>query len=361
MAGGVAAAPRERGWLLVLLGLVAFSLPLIPLPVVLPMRAVLPVVETVVLFVPALATCFVLGWLAGGSPWLAALWVGMAALALRAAVPPVGAYADVVRGWAMLLGAAFGVVSIAAPRQRFFPRALGAVAFALLMAVLFLLIADKSADQARAVFGEEFARRNALLARLADLQSAAVYSLSRDMPFIGTLLDRRFFEGLVQQSVTATRVFTPLYPAMLLLESLAALTLAWAVYHRLNRARLGPPLAPLREFSFSDQLVWGFVAGLVMVVVPGFAALDVLGRNLLVLFGGLYLVRGTGVIAWYIMRLERRRLVAAFAAIGAALLFGSSSLVPALGAVFGSMAVVPPLLLGLSDSWMDWRARARSA
>jgi hypothetical protein len=361
MAGGVAAAPRERGWLLVLLGLVAFSLPLIPLPVVLPMRAVLPVVETVVLFVPALATCFVLGWLAGGSPWLAALWVGMAALALRAAVPPVGAYADVVRGWAMLLGAAFGVVSIAAPRQRFFPRALGAVAFALLMAVLFLLIADKSVDQARAVFGEEFARRNALLARLADLQSAAVYGLSRDMPFIGTLLDRRFFEGLVQQSVTATRVFTPLYPAMLLLESLAALTLAWAVYHRLNRARLGPPLAPLREFSFSDQLIWGFVAGLVMVVVPGLAALDVLGRNLLVLFGGLYLVRGTGVIAWYIMRLERRRLVAAFAAIGAALLFGSSSLVPALGAVFGSMAVVPPLLLGLSDSWMDWRARARSA
>jgi hypothetical protein len=361
MAEGVAAAPRERGWLLVLLGLVAFSLPLIPLPVVLPMRAVLPVVETVVLFVPALATCFVLGWLAGGSPWLAALWVGMAALALRAAVPPVGAYADVVRGWAMLLGAAFGVVSIAAPRQRFFPRALGAVAFALLMAALFLLIADKSVEQARAVFGDEFARRNALLARLADLQSAAVYSLSRDMPFIGTLLDRRFFEGLVQQSVTATRVFTPLYPAMLLLESLAALTLAWAVYHRLNRARLGPPLAPLREFSFSDQLVWGFVAGLVLVVVPGFAALDVLGRNLLVLFGGLYLVRGTGVIAWYIMRLERRRLVAAFAAIGAALLFGSSSLVPALGAVFGSMAVVPPLLLGLSDSWMDWRARARSA
>lgn len=361
MTEGVAAAPREQGWFLVLLGLAAFSLPLFPLPVVLPMRAVLPVVETVVLFVPALAACFVLGWLAGGSVWLAALWLGMAALALRAAVPPAGAYPDLVRGWALLLAAAFGVVSVAAPRQRFFARALGAVAFALLMAFLFLLIADKSVEQAGAVFGDEFAQRNAQLARLAELQSAAVHSLSREVPVLGAVLDRRFFDGLVQQSVTASRVFTPLYPAMLLLESMAALTLAWAVYHRLNRARLGPPLAPLRAFRFSDQLVWGFVAGLVMVVVPGLSALDALGRNLLVLFGGLYLVRGTGVITWYIMRMERRRLVAAFAAIGAALLFGSSSLVPALGAVFGSVAVVPPLLLGLSDSWMDWRARAPSA
>jgi hypothetical protein len=360
MREGRAAAPRERGWLLVLLGLAAFFLPLIPVPVVLPMRAVLPVVETVVLFVPALAACFVLGWLGGGSAVLAALWIAMAVLALRAAVPPIGPYADVVRGWALLLAAAFGVVSIAAPQQRLFPRALGAATFALLMAFLFLLIADKTPAQASVVFGEEFARRNTLLAQIADLQSAAVRSLSRELPVIGAVLDHRFFDGLVQQSVVATRVFAPLYPAMLLLESLAALALAWAVYHRLNRARLGAPLAPLREFRFSDQLVWGFVAGLVMVVVPGLEALDALGRNLLVLFGGLYVVRGAGVIAWTIMRLRRGRLIAALTAAAMALLFGGSSIVPALGAVFGSMAIVPPLLLGLSDSWVDWRGRARS-
>ena len=361
MMQGIAAAPRERGWLLVLVGLAAFFLPLIPVPVVLPVRAVLPVVETIVLFVTALAACFVLGWLGGGSAVLAASWVAMAIIALRVAVPPIGAYADVVRGWALLLGAAFGVVSIAAPRQPLFPRALGAAAFAMLMAMLFLLIADKTPEQASAVFGDEFARRNALLAQIADLQSAAVRSLSREVPFVGALLDRRFFDGLVQQSVAATRLFAPLYPAMLLLESLAALALAWAVYHRLNRARLGAPLAPLREFRFSDQLVWGFVAGLVLVVVPGLDALDALGRNLLVLFGGLYVVRGTGVIAWAIMRLRRGRLLAAAGAAGLAVLFGGSSIVPALGAVFGSMAIVPPLLLGLSDSWVDWRTRAPSA
>jgi hypothetical protein len=361
MMEGVAAAPRERGWLLVMFGLAVFLLPLVPLPVVLPLRAVLPVVETVVLFVTALAGCFVLGWLAGGSAWLAALWIGMAAVALRVAVPPIGAYADVVRGWSLLLAAAFGVVSIAAPQQRFFPRALGAAAFALLMAFLFLLIADKTPEQAGAVFGEEFARRNALLAQIADLQSSAVRSLSRDVPLLGALLDNSFFDRLVQQSVTATRVFAPLFPALLLLESLAALSVAWTVYLRLNRARLGPPLAPLRDFRFSDQLVWGFVAGLVLVVLPGLAALDALGRNLLVLFGALYVVRGAGVIAWSIMRLPRGRLIAGVATAGLVLLFGGSSIVPALGAVFGSVAIVPPLLLGLSDSWMDWRGRARSA
>jgi hypothetical protein len=276
-------------------------------------------------------------------------------------VPPVGAYGDVVRGWALLLAAAFGVVSIAAPHQRLFPRALGAAAFALLMAFLFLLVANKAPEQASVVFGEEFARRNALLAQIADLQSAAVRSLSREFPALGAWLDRRFFEGLVQQSVTASRVFAPLYPAMLLLESLVALALAWAVYHRLNRARLGAPLAPLRDFRFSDQLVWGFVAGLVMVVVPGLEALDTLGRNLLVLFGGLYVVRGVGIIAWAIVRLPRGRMIAGMALAGLALLFGGSSIVPALGAVFGSVALVPPLLLGLSDSWVDWRGRARSA
>src|SRR3712207_8406043 len=34
---------------------------------------------------------------------------------------------------------------------------------------------------------------------------------------------------------------------------------------RVSRARIGPPLAPLREFRFNDQLVWGLVAGITAV------------------------------------------------------------------------------------------------
>jgi hypothetical protein len=211
------------------------------------------------------------------------------------------------------------------------------------------------------VFSDELARRNAMLAQLAELEASAVRGATRGVPWLGALLDRHVFDVLVRQSQGAARLFSPLFAAMLALESIAALALAWVLYHRLNRVRLGAALAPLREFGFSDQLVWGFVAGLVLVVVPGLNVLDMLGRNLLVFFGALFVLRGAGVVAWSITRVPRGRVLAAALAIGAVLLFGGSSVVPALGTVFGSLAVLPPLGLGLSDSWMDWRARARNS
>ena len=66
------------------------------------------------------------------------------------------------------------------------------------------------------------------------------------------------------------------FPALLALESLAALALAWATYHRLSRARLGAPLRPLREFRFNDQLVWGLIVGLTIVLA---ADADVAARR----------------------------------------------------------------------------------
>ena len=55
-------APSERGWGKLLLALAAFLfLPLMP-----PFRALLPVEETLVLLLPALAACCVVGWWAGG-------------------------------------------------------------------------------------------------------------------------------------------------------------------------------------------------------------------------------------------------------------------------------------------------------
>ena len=47
-------------------------------------------------------------------------------------------------------------------------------------------------------------------------------------------------KGLASLSDLGRTVF----PSLLALESLAALALAWATYHRLGRTRLGPPLHP---------------------------------------------------------------------------------------------------------------------
>src|SRR5439155_4555590 len=82
------------------------------------------------------------------------------------------------------------------------------------------------------------------------------------------------------------------FPSLLALESIAAVAIAWAIYHRLSRARLGPPLGLLRDFRFNDQLVWGLIVGLTIFFVPTLSAMRIVGRNLLVFFGALYALRG---------------------------------------------------------------------
>jgi hypothetical protein len=136
-----------------------------------------------------------------------------------------------------------------------------------------------------------------------------------------------------------------LAPALLALESLAALALAWALYHRLARTRIGPPHGALRDFRFNDQLVWGLVVGATFVLLPTLRALRPVGANLLVFFGALYALRGLGVLRW--LAPDR---VWAGAALGLALL------VPVLGAplVVGAVAGIA-LAIGLADGWSDWR------
>jgi hypothetical protein len=133
----------------------------------------------------------------------------------------------------------------------------------------------------------------------------------------------------------------PLFPALLGLEALAACALAWALYHRLSRARIGAALAPLSRFAFSDQLVWALVAGITMIVLPTLAAVGPMGRNLTFFVGALYVLRGYGIYAWFVSR--RIAAVSVFLAVAAFPL---------------SLLTVPAALgIGLTDMWVDWRAR----
>jgi Predicted membrane protein (DUF2232) len=136
-------------------------------------------------------------------------------------------------------------------------------------------------------------------------------------------------------------------PALLGLESLGALALAWGLHHRLSRMRLGPPLGSLRTFRFNDQLVWGLVVGVTIVILPSLASLRVVGFNLLLFFGALYALRGLGILRW--LASER---VALAAVVGLVLLlpvFGIELLAGTLSGV--------ALAIGLGDTWGDWRNR----
>jgi hypothetical protein len=113
-------------------------------------------------------------------------------------------------------------------------------------------------------------------------------------------------------------------------------------------------LSPLREFRFNDQLVWGLIIGLIVLVVPGLAIGRGIGANLVLFFGALYAMRGLGVLAWFMSP----------ATFAASLVAGSVLvLVPVVNviAILGFMTLgVTALGLGVGDTWADWRNRPRS-
>lgn len=136
------------------------------------------------------------------------------------------------------------------------------------------------------------------------------------------------------------------YPAMLSLATVACLGLAWFGLERFSGTAQTP--GPVRDFRFSDHLVWLLIGGLMMVVLPlGSVALRV-GENAALFMGGLYLLRGVAVLLWV-------GAAAATSAWTVALL--------AFAAVFLYPVVIgTALLLGLTDTWLDLRARmARAA
>src|SRR5579864_6621477 len=152
-----ATAPTERGWGKLLLALAAFFL----IPTIPQVRAVLPIDQTLLLFVSAMAACALVGWWAGGRAWLAIAWVA-AAIAVVLPQPATGsAFFNLARGWSLLLAGAFGLVCLCVPRQPLFTRAMVALAAALGLAVVMSFMGPVSGSQASLLVGREFARRNA--------------------------------------------------------------------------------------------------------------------------------------------------------------------------------------------------------
>jgi hypothetical protein len=340
--------PR-RGWRKLLLALFVFVLA----PSVPQLRAVLPVDETMLLFVPAMAACALVGWWAGGRALSAVVWVGLAFFMTRQ-VGSTGVFANMLRGWTLLLAGAFGIACLFGSSRPFFSRAMTAVGGALAVALIMSLAGPVTLSGAGTAIGGEFARRNAefldFLNKTITTNDSQWRAWTEKLPGLAQMPEQAEL-----QLGAATRVGQLMFPALLALESLAALALAWATYHRLTRQRIGTPLAPLREFRFNDQLVWGLIVGLVILVLPGLpTTVRGIGANLVLFFGALYAVRGLGVLAWF---MSPGTFATALVA-GAVLVF-----VPVVQvvAILGFMTLgVTALGLGVGDTWADWRNRARS-
>ena len=315
--------------------------------------ALLPIDQTILLFVPALAACTLVGWWAGGRIWLAIAWVTLATLVAIQAPKANDAFHNLARGWSLVLAGSFGLVCLFGPRRPFFPRALIALTIALGLALIMSGLGPVTGRHMNQAVSEELQRRNsetmAAVNAFIGQHPKEWNDLVAKAPRFGELP----METEKQLSALAD-VGKTLYPALLSLEALAALAVAWSLYHRLSRARLGPPLGQLRDFRFNDQLVWGLIVGLTFVFLPTLSSVRVVGRNLLVFFGALYALRGLGVLSWFMAPGS----LAVTATAGFAMF-----LLPVLNqiAAFGFLLLaIAAFGLGLGDTWADWRSRARS-
>lgn len=343
----LAPAPTERGWLKLILALIAFFL----LPGLPQFRALLPVDRTMLLFVPALAACALVGWWAGGRAFTAVAWVALAAAMTAQSTPP-SAFSNLVRGWSLLLAGSFGLVCLLGVRRPLLSRAFLALGMTLVFAVVMTAIGPVTLSGASKTIAEEFARRNAEAATSMNTVIQTYPDQWKDLTTkVPTMAELP--TELSKELNTLSDWGLAVFPALLALQSLAALALAWATYHRLSRARLGAPLRPLREFRFNDQLVWGLIVGLTIVLLPTLTSMRGIGRNLIVFFGALYAVRGFGVLSWFM----------APGSLGVTLSVGFIMLAAPVIQVFAAFVLMffgaAALTLGLGDTWADWRNRPR--
>jgi hypothetical protein len=260
--------------------------------------------------------------------------IGIALLLAASAfliVPTTGSFALLGRGWALLLGGAFALTALAWPALGFISRALVAVAASLGIAALAAALGGgwKGVDW---VMAEHF--RTA-----ANLTS---HQLAAQLP------DSRWAADFTAAAGRVAHWQGQLFPALLALESLAALALVWWLFAR-SAARGGVavrPLAPLREFRFPDPLVWVGIVGLLLLVLPLGGVATRLGANALLFMGVLYALRGVAIFV-YLAR-------------GASSVF--SIVLGAIAAVFFyPLVLTAALLIGLGDTWLDVRGRVALA
>jgi hypothetical protein len=349
-------APRERGWrwlVLALAAAVAVSMvqqwpASLALPALL-VQWLLPVERFLLLVLCGLGACAVASWVRGGRalPAVAAM-LGLALFVWREAPVSTG-LTSFEYGWSVLVAAMFGWVCLASVNGALLHRALVAVA---LSGFVVLLISSFTADETGSVLGSLDAgftqelmnrRDRALSVWQGRVTDPAWQALGARIPAIPETVNR------VAQRLEQASPPVALVPALLVLETLAALALAWTTWHRLTRVRLGPPLATLTQFRFSDQLVWGLVVGATMMLVPTLEGWWVAGVNLLVVFGALHALRGVGVLVWWIP--DRWAVVPLLVLVLCIPLLGP---VPVLATV-----AVLALGLGLGDTWRDFRRTAR--
>jgi hypothetical protein len=231
------------------------------------------------------------------------------------------------RAWAVLVGGAFLGLTMLAPGWAVSSRALGAVLGAVIVSAGVLAFrADAWAALDTAIADSVRAGIDTTVLAMSSLRGGEALS-----PALTTAL----YDMADAQAAVS--------PALIGLGSLAALGVAWWARTRLvDEGDQG--LGPLRSFRFNDQLVWVFVAGLLLLVVQWGDSLARVGSNAVVFMAALYALRGAAVFVF---------------------VSGGLSLFGYVTFVVGLVLAAPILLgmamvIGIGDTWLDIRSRIRA-
>jgi hypothetical protein len=241
------------------------------------------------------------------------------------------------RGWALLAAGWFVLAVALLPVTGFLPRGLVALAGAAVSALPFLWLN-------RGAFGLLEAALSGRLREAAAQAAAAWQRLSTRGTGGGAGEAIGEGSGLADAIYRAADLQVLLFPALLGLATLAGLAVAWWAYRRLA-VRDREPLRPLREFAFPNDLVWLLIAGIALLVLPVGQAVSRAGANVLTFMAALYALRGAAVLV----------------VIGGApgplgMLVGLLVLV-----FLYPLVMATTVLVGLTDTWIDIRARRRSS
>lgn len=258
-------------------------------------------------------------WAAGG------VLLGM--LGLAAGVGPIGGFS---RAWALLVGSAFLMVTLGRPAWPVLKRSLTALASAGVLVAVGLGVTGtwRTVDQAVRQY-------------LAEVSERAFTAARESAPEVG------FLQELASAAGQVAQLQAELFPALVALQTLAALGLAaWLLSSFRGHQDPRLTLRPWREFRFHDQLVWLLIAGLALILLPAGDGAARLGYNAVFFMAVLYALRGVGVFLF--VSVGASRLVM--------LVFG------ALAAIFLYPLILgAAILLGLGDTWLDVRGRAVAA
>ena len=228
------------------------------------------------------------------------------------------------RGWALMIGGVFLALSMVVPGWRVTSRAFAAVLTAASASGVIM------ASRAGAWATIDWSVTDRLQAGYATwLDAMVVLRQGESVP-----------PEMVASIYQIADWWVAVFPAVIGLESMAALAVSWWLVVRLAQNSDGG-LGPLGAFRFNDHWVWLLIFGLILVVTQASDGLTRVGANIAVFMGALYALRGVGV-ALFIS--------------GGISLFGFVVFV--FGFVFAAPVVIGfAVLTGIADTWLDLRAR----